>query len=438
MSSRFAVPTREEAIPAIASQVIGGPVGRYARVGTRGWRPAAAVLSVFSAMFIALGVVQKNHCVNGGWASPPSLWRACYSDLPVAVATPAGSNPWSAVGASSTPPLTAILTWFVHIIVPGGSQLRLQQGMFAWGAAVIALLMAVAIILTASAMPQSPWSAAHIALSPLLITCALISFDALGMMLVAWGLWAWNRGRMPVAGVALIGAFLTRPAMGVVFLACLLVAFARGRIRELGGFFAGALAALFVVFGIMLMCGANPFDCLTSWASSAAMYGSLWYLLTFAGITFGTTTLTVVALLGWVGACGIGFFLARSNKDLNVAAIAILMMVMVIATSRAVPVQAGLWLLPLLAMCGVKWRDHLIWAGVEFAYFVVVWGFIARGSNMVKALTPGWYSFFCGARIVGLFFITRAALSAAECQIDDAPDFVATYPQNSAETAQFA
>lgn len=405
-------PTRTDPVAVAASHVVGGPLGRHAVVGRRGWRPAAAVLSALSAVFVALGVLQKNHCVSTGWATPGSLWRACYSDLPVAVAAPAGSSPWSNPTMQGQPPLTALITWLVRTIVPGGSQLRLQQGMFAWGAAVVALLIALAVCASAASRPDSPWVAAHIALSPVLITSALISFDALGVALVAAGLLAWERTRFPLAGVALAGALLTRPTLGAVLVAALVVALVRGRTKGALALFLGAGATCVAMFTVIAVWGGDPFTSFTAWRQQGAGYGSLWYILSFAGVTLSPAVLTGLAVLGWIAAIALGAILAQGRERLPLAPIALLMLVTVMLTSRALPVQACLWVLPLIALSALPWRDHLVWAGAEFVYFITVWGFIARASNMAKALPSGWYCFFTLVRLAGLVYLVTAAIRA--------------------------
>ena len=80
-------PTRADPVAAAASEVIGGPFGRYAALGRHAarsaWQPAAAVLMGLSSLTIALGVLQKAHCLSKGWNTPDQFWHACYSDLPI-------------------------------------------------------------------------------------------------------------------------------------------------------------------------------------------------------------------------------------------------------------------------------------------------------------------------------------------------------------------
>ncbi len=66
--------------------------------------------------------------------------------------------------------------------------------------------------------PRRPWSAAHVALSPVVALAGFVSADLLGVVLAGAGVWAWSRRRHTLAGVLLglaIGAAVlprARPA----------------------------------------------------------------------------------------------------------------------------------------------------------------------------------------------------------------------------------
>ena len=403
--ARSWAPSRHDTVVRMASQVIGGPLGRFAAVGQRGWRPAAAVLSALSSVFIALSVLQRNHCINNGWATPGSLWRYCYSDLPVAVSVPAGSTPWASSAIGGQPPLTAIVTWLVRLLVPEGSQLRLQQGMFAFGAGVIALCIAAAVCFLAASLPRGPWAAAHLALSPVLFTAALTSFDALAVLFVAVSLWAYARQRPMLAGAAAMAAALTRPMLGVVLLALLLVATSEPSKRGLGRI-AGGAGLVFLLTSLAVLAGSDdPLFPLTNWEAQVASYGSTWFVFELAGARVSPTVLTLMAAMSWIAAAVIGAVLVRFERISSPAPIALLMLLAVMLFARTLPVQAALWVLPLLAACALTWRTHLIWAAGEVAYFLVVWPFVARASNAAKALPDGWYAAFVVLRLAGLVFL---------------------------------
>src|SRR4051794_4879899 len=56
-------PTREDEVAAAGSELIGGPIGRRALLGTTWWTPVRVVTLVMIGMF-ALGLVQKAPCYH--------------------------------------------------------------------------------------------------------------------------------------------------------------------------------------------------------------------------------------------------------------------------------------------------------------------------------------------------------------------------------------
>ena len=81
---------------------------------------------------------------------------------------------------------------------------------------------------------------------------------------------------------------------------------------------------------------------------------------------------------------------------------------LVLGTS--LPVQASLLLLPLVALAGLPWRDHLVWAATEVAYFVAVWLYIAAQSDPNRGLPAGFYLVFLLARLAGIGWLGWQAL----------------------------
>ena len=57
----------------------------------------------------------------------------------------------------------------------------------------------------------------------------------------------------------------------------------------------------------------------------------------------------------------------RTTLALAIAGVALLVVAVVVITSKNLPVQSSLWLVPLVALAGVPWRDHLVWAAAEVA-----------------------------------------------------------------------
>src|SRR4029453_3948627 len=59
----------------------------------------------------------------------------------------------------------------------------------------------------------------------------------------------------------------------------------------------------------------------------------------------------------------------------------------------------------LVALCGLRWRDHLIWAATEAMHFVAVWLYVAGLSTPDRGMPPGWYAVFLFVRLVGVGYL---------------------------------
>nr|WP_279671493.1 glycosyltransferase 87 family protein [Flexivirga meconopsidis] len=291
----------------------------------------------------------------------------------------------------------------------------MQQIYFAIGAVIIVLLVAATTLATASIVRGTPWLAAHVALSPVLITAALVSFDMLGVALATFGLACWARRRPVAAGVLLGAAVMARTYPLVIIAAIALIALRDKQTRPLWRLLAGAAAAIVVCLGLVLVTGGNPFDPYRTWWEAKASYGAPSYLFTITHISVPGATLSIVAIFGWVMALLLGLYLTgRAKEQTQLAPLALTMLVVVLLTGKSMSVQACLWVLPLLAISAMRWRDHLIWAGVEIAYFVMVWLYIAGPSNQGKAMPAAVFSFFLIVRAIAYVGIAWAAWESSE------------------------
>jgi hypothetical protein len=86
-----------------------------------------------------------------------------------------------------------------------------------------------------------------------------------------------------------------------------------------------------------------------------------------------------------------------------------------LVTGKSFPVQSSLWLVPLVALCGIRWRDHLVWAGAEAMHFVAVWLYVGGLSKPDRGMPPQWYAVFLLLRILAvLYLVWRVWQKAAE------------------------
>ena len=59
----------------------------------------------------------------------------------------------------------------------------------------------------------------------------------------------------------------------------------------------------------------------------------------------------------------------------------------------------------LVALSGLRWRDHLIWAGTEVVYFVAIWLYIAGETTPNRGLPAVFYLIILVARLAGIAWI---------------------------------
>lgn len=403
----YAVPSRTDRVVATAARAIGGPAGRHLAIGTRGLAGVAAALVVMSAVMMALAVWQKGHCLMKGWSNPGQFWRTCYSDVPVVHVTTGlaeGSLPYAGATPSDQPPLSGLLLWVLARVSPAsGTGLASQQWVFGLWAGLATVLLALAVLAAVSLRPHHPWQAAHLAASPVLVVLALVSTDLLGIALVVWALVAWRSGRPVPAGVLLGVALLLRPHP-LVFVAVLaLLAWRDGRARAAAHVVLAAVLTFLAVYVPFALAVPGVQHGLRSWLTSGPSYGATTLvpqLLPHLGLRpLLPVATTVVALAGWALALALGWWLSRSRWRPGLVPLAGAMLLVVALTAKAVPVQAGLWLLPLLALSRVPWRDHLVWAGVEIVHFVMVWMHIGFGFDAGRGLPGSTYALFLGLRL---------------------------------------
>lgn len=143
-----------------------------------------------------------------------------------------------------------------------------------------------------------------------------------------------------------------------------------------------------------------------TWLSAGADYGSWAYLARVLQRDVPVSVVTAAAILGWILAVGAGAALALMPRHRPaVAELALVVVALVIVTGKSIPVQTSLWLVPLVALAGLRWRDHLIWAATEVGYFVAVWLHLGGTYDANRALPLRWYALFSLLRIAGILWL---------------------------------
>lgn len=110
-----------------------------------------------------------------------------------------------------------------------------------------------------------------------------------------------------------------------------------------------------------------------------------------AGEPTGTAPLNPAVMRAWV---------LQRVAPASLAALAL-----VLVTAKALPAQTSLLLLPLIALSGLRWRDHLIWAGTEAVYFVGIWLYIGGETTANRGLPAQFYLIMLLARLAGIAWV---------------------------------
>jgi hypothetical protein len=423
-----AAPSREDPVARVASGIVGGPAGRRV-TASRGFWQAATVLVLLAVAMLGGGVVQKQHCRAQGWSTPDMFWHACYSDIPVLYSSahlPA-LGPVEALRSPDLgqPPLAALAMWAVSAVASGGNPAQAPRAFFDLSAAAltIALVVAVAAVAFAAGRRRS-WDAAHVALAPVLLTAALLSYELLGVALVAAALLAWSRGRALAAGLLLGAAVCAAPAAAVLVVPVLALGL-RARALRPAAVFTLVTGAVWV--GVRLLVypdlDAGIPDTWAAWRDASPGYGSLWLVPSLiqqsrpAHVPFwpaltalSPSAATAGTLLGLAAVAVATFVLAyRTWRRPRLAHLAVVAVAGCLIVLKSLPVQSSLLLLPLVALAGLRWRDHLLWATTELAHFVGVWLYIAAASVPNRGLPPGFYLVLLVARLVGIGWLAAQA-----------------------------
>jgi uncharacterized membrane protein len=311
------------------------------------------------------------------------------------------------VGAPVTgqPPLTGLLLTGLASLVPTDAHDTTRiKWYFALWAVLLTLLLLVTVWLVAASSTRVPYAAAHVALSPVVVLTLFVSADLVGVALATAGMWAWGRSRPVLAGILLGLAIAARSYPVLIVVAIGLLALRSGHVKAFART-AGVATVTFgaVAGGLYLLNPDAARSAYTAWASAGAGYGSPWMLPQLAGHPLPAGAVTALALLGWAMALGAGAVLALSSaRRPTLAEVALVMVAVVLVTGKSFTVQSSLWLVPLVALAMVQWRDHLIWAGAEAINFVAVWLVIAAVSVPDRGMPNGWYGFLSMLRVAAV------------------------------------
>lgn len=408
--------TREPVLPAGLTTSVGGPAGTRLRRRRRGPLAPLAPVVLLLALPLSLAALRQAGCLARGWAGGTPLWRQCRSPLVESVAS---ADLGRGLGAYLTgvvrldePVLTGAATSLLAGLVPGAGAGAQRWFLVLWTVLAAALLAGLVVAIgTVRRHPDADPVA--LALSPVLALTVLLSADLLPVALAVVAVWAWSRDRVRLAGVVAGLAVLGGAFAAVVLLAMALVPGpgGRGSVRRLLATAGGT--ALTVCLAVLLADPGTLTRPYAAWLGDGAGPGSPWYLPTLARHPVDPTPVALIALLGCGLAAALVVLMARRRPRPVVGAAVLVGLAVVLLTAPALPPAAAIWLVPFVALTGIRWRDHLLWAGAEAVHAVAYHGHLIAEADPAKGLPPGWYALALSLRLLAMGWLAHQAWVAA-------------------------
>ncbi|MEU9483187.1 glycosyltransferase 87 family protein [Streptomyces decoyicus] len=418
-------PTRRDEVAAAGSELIGGPIGRRALLGTH-WLTPVRIIALIAIGMFALGMVQKLPCYNGGWffGATSQYTHACYSDIPHLYAGRGfadGLIPYfdrlpGDMEYLEYPVLTGVFMEVASWMTPhaGGIQHR-EQIYWLVNAGMLMICAAVIAVCVTRTHRRRPWDGLLVALAPAAALTTTINWDLLAIALTAAGMLMWSRSRPLAAGI-LIGLATAAKLYPVLLLGPLLVLCWRaGAWRAYGRAAVGAAASWLVVnLPVMITHDAAGFHIREGWAKFYTFsqerpidFGSIWLLISQRTGNPLENANTYATLLMIVGCGAIGLLTLYAPRRPRFAQLAFLVVALFILTNKVYSPQYVLWLTPLAALARPRWRDFLIWQACEVMYFLGIWMYLAYTGSGDKhqGLPPEGYQLAIVLHLVGTLYL---------------------------------
>ena len=394
-------PGPQPRLPAGIATALGGPRGRRAPPRTAAARLAPVVLLL--ALPLGVAALRQAACTGPGWEGRTPLWRQCASPLVESLpADDLARGPFALLSGSlplDVPPVSGLVASLLAWLAPGSGVEQQRWFLLLW--MVLAAALLAGLVVAVGTVRRHPLAdPVALALSPVLALTVFLSPALVPVTLAVVALWAWSRDRTRLAGVLGALALLGGAASAAVLLALALVPGPRGAraVREL--LVTAGLTALFVVAPIAALDARTLLRPVLAWWTDGAGAGSPWFLPALAGHPVGAAPVAVISALGAVLAVALGILLASHRPP--AADVALLVLVVLALTATALPVGATLWLVPFVALAGIRWRDHLLWAGAEWVHAVAWFAYVAGLDDPAKGLPAGWYAIAVALRLLAV------------------------------------
>ncbi|MEU6573147.1 glycosyltransferase 87 family protein [Streptomyces sp. NPDC046805] len=413
-------PTREDEVAAAGSELIGGPIGLRALLGTSWWTPVRVVALVTIGMF-ALGLVQKAPCYNGAWffGASSQYTHACYSDIPHLFQGRGfadGLVPYfdklpGDMDYLEYPVLTGLFMEVAAWLTPGSGSLQHQEQWY-WfvNAGMLMVCAAVIAVCVTRTHARRPWDGLLLALAPAFALTATINWDLLAVALTTAAMLMWARGRSLAFGL-LLGLATAAKLYPVLLLGPLLVLCWRaGKWRDFGRALGGAVVAWLVVNLPVMVFAFDGWSKFYTFSRERGVdFGSFWLIWAQNSSNPPTTdTVNLLAMLLMVLCSGgIAALTFTAPRRPRFAQLAFLIVAAFVVTNKVYSPQYVLWLIPLAVLARPKWRDFLIWQACEVAYFLGIWSYLAytTSGDAHKGLPTHGYHWAVAVHLLGTLYL---------------------------------
>lgn len=416
------VPSRSDVLLRNFTEVVGGPLGSRASPGivSPGVFTVERVLILLTVLAALAGILLKGYCRANGWESPTQFYATCYSDFPELFRNRGLADGQFPIAGSGSlfeyPVLTAMIAGVTAWLVPGtGVADARMLAYFDINAALLAAVTVVAVLATARMTSRRPWDAAMVALAPGIVLAGTINWDLWAVALLAVGMYFFSRERLVLAGVFIGLATAVKLYPLLILGAMLLLAVRTGRFRPLLKT-AGAAGAAWLAVNLPFAV-ANP----SGWAyffqfstDRGAGYGSPWFaynllLNRLRGQELGADAVNLLSLGFFAAACVLIALIAfTAPRRPRLAQLAFLAVAAFILTNKVYSPQYVVWLIPLLALARPRWRDFLVWQGVEGLHWAAVWMYLGQvtsaGSSQHNLDMP-YYVLAVAAHMVAVAYL---------------------------------
>lgn len=377
----------------------GGPVGRRASRAGIWFNPAFFAFIAATLSWLIVTWRQVPCRPLPGDEFPNAFMRLCYSDIPTLYLNrdlSLGSGIYTDISLEY-PVLTGgfvalarmITRGLGAVIAPGATmdeQLAASQIFFQVNAVLLFICFLVAVRAHLAIGRDSPegdyagpartWDALLIAASPIVMLNGLINWDMLAVMLTSIGLLVWGRKRPFWAGVVLGLAFAAKFYPVLILIAITVICVRADRYRPIVQAWLGAVIAWTVVnVPVMIFAWQGWSQFWTLNADRGSDLGSIWYVLTLAGLEIPqVTALSFVCMaLGGIGIC---WLVLNAPRRPRLAQIVLLLLLCFLIFNKVYSPQYALWLLPVIVLARPKAVDVGVWTAGEALYYLAIWGFL--------------------------------------------------------------